>query len=109
MCHNWQVCVTTCMSLMKVERDVSVATPKVSADETSMLSKLVALAQWVALLAIPQLFWRPAWASWISVIGGERNANVYGNCALTVATLPAGIVQLPCSAEQRVPPGALGT
>ncbi len=75
---------------MKVERDVSVATPKVSADETSMLSKLVALAQWVALLAIPQLFWRPAWASWISVIGGERNANVYGNCALTVATLLAG-------------------
>ena len=66
------------------------STPKVSADETRMIWRLAALAQWVALLAAPQLLWRPHWPAFLAWIGGERNASVYGNFLLTIAMLVLG-------------------
>jgi sterol desaturase/sphingolipid hydroxylase (fatty acid hydroxylase superfamily) len=66
------------------------ATPTISSHETATLYKLLALAQWAALLLVPQLYWRPHWPAFLAWIGGERNASVYGNFLLTAATLLLG-------------------
>ena len=59
-------------------------------DESFMLHKIVAVLQWVALLAIPQLLWKPHWASFLALVGGERAANVFGNPLLTLLMLLLG-------------------
>lgn len=54
------------------------------------MDKLIAVSQWVALLAIPQLVWRPHWDSYLAFIGGERAANVWGNFLLSALLLLCG-------------------
>jgi sterol desaturase/sphingolipid hydroxylase (fatty acid hydroxylase superfamily) len=79
------------------------STPKVSVDESATLNKAFALAQWVVLLAVPQLVWRPRWPFFLALIGGERNANVYGNFLLTAGMLIVGNVFFYCLYVLRLP------
>ena len=53
----------------------------------SPLHVALALGQLFALLAAPQLLWRPRWAAFVDFVGGERAANVYGNAAVATAVL----------------------
>ena len=58
--------------------------------EATLIHKTLALTQWVALFTLPQLLWKPHWSAYLSLIGGERAANVYGNAALTALLLLLG-------------------
>lgn len=48
---------------------------------------LLAALQVAALLALPQLLWRPHWQAFLDLIGGEKFANVFGNALLSTAVL----------------------
>ena len=77
---------------------------------SSLASRCAAAAQLALLLALPQLVWRPLWPAWLAAVGGEKNANVLGNAALTtllLLVLNAGFyalykLQLPAAEAHRV-------
>ena len=53
---------------------------------SSPLNVVLALLQWAALFTIPQLL-RPYWSNYLSYMGGEWAANVYGNAMVSGLTL----------------------
>lgn len=53
----------------------------------ALLYRVIAFAQFVLLIAAPQYLWRPHWGSFLAFIGGEKNANVFGNAAVSGAML----------------------
>jgi sterol desaturase/sphingolipid hydroxylase (fatty acid hydroxylase superfamily) len=52
----------------------------------SAVCTVIALCQWVALLAIPQLL-RPYWGAYLALMGGERSANILGNFLVSSTVL----------------------
>ncbi len=64
-----------------------VMSPTTTAGASLLFSRLVAVSQLILLLAVPQLLWRPRWGSFLAFIGGEKNANVFGNAAVSGAML----------------------
>ena len=49
--------------------------------------KAIALLQLCALFILPQYVWKPYWGAYLAWIGGERNANIYGNAIVSTLVL----------------------